>query len=59
MFYRDSGWVIVPGAAPPRIIKVLEYVGGPRTTLCFSSSMIHAHADDLFQRMKVKGFSSA
>jgi polyphosphate kinase len=55
-FGRDSGLAIIP--APrllPRIIKVPEEVGGPGDNYVFLSSMIHAHADDLFQGMKVKG----
>ncbi|MDO9321828.1 MAG: polyphosphate kinase 1 [Pseudomonas sp.] len=55
-FGRDSGLAIIP--APrllPRVIKVPEEVGGPGANHVFLSSMIHAHADDLFQGMKVKG----
>ncbi|HSC82938.1 MAG TPA: polyphosphate kinase, partial [Pseudomonas sp.] len=55
-FGRDSGLAIIP--APrllPRIIKVPEEVGGAGDNYVFLSSMIHAHADDLFQGMKVKG----
>ncbi|MBN3863480.1 polyphosphate kinase 1, partial [Pseudomonas frederiksbergensis] len=55
-FGRDSGLAIIP--APrllPRVIKVPEEVGGPGDNYVFLSSMIHAHADDLFQGMKVKG----
>lgn len=55
-FGRDSGLAIIP--APrllPRIIRVPEDVGGPGDNYVFLSSMIHAHADDLFQGMKVKG----
>lgn len=55
-FGRDSGLAIIP--APrllPRVIKVPEDVGGPGDNHVFLSSMIHAHADDLFQGMKVKG----
>ncbi|MFZ3186554.1 MAG: polyphosphate kinase 1 [Pseudomonas sp.] len=55
-FGRDSGLAIIP--APrllPRVIKVPEDVGGPGANHVFLSSMIHAHADDLFQGMKVKG----
>ncbi len=54
-FGRDSGLAIIP--APrllPRIIKVPEEVGAGDNYV-FLSSMIHAHADDLFQGMKVKG----
>ncbi len=55
-FGRDSGLAIIP--APrllPRVIKVPEEVGGTGDNYVFLSSMIHAHADDLFQGMKVKG----
>ncbi len=55
-FGRDSGLAIIP--APrllPRVIKVPEEVGGAGDNYVFLSSMIHAHADDLFQGMKVKG----
>ncbi len=55
-FGRDSGLAVIP--APrllPRIIKVPEEVGGPGANYVFLSSMIHAHADDLFPGMKVKG----
>jgi polyphosphate kinase len=55
-FGRDSGLAIIP--APrllPRVIKVPEEVCGPGANHVFLSSMIHAHADDLFQGMKVKG----
>ncbi|WP_043198954.1 polyphosphate kinase 1 [Pseudomonas putida] len=55
-FGRDSGLAIIP--APrllPRVIRVPEEVGGPGANHVFLSSMIHAHADDLFQGMKVKG----
>ena len=55
-FGRDSGLAIIP--APrllPRIIRVPEEIGGAGDNYVFLSSMIHAHADDLFQGMKVKG----
>ncbi|AZZ43898.1 MAG: polyphosphate kinase 1 [Pseudomonadales bacterium] len=55
-FGRDSGLAIIP--APrllPRVIRVPEEVGGPGANHVFLSSMIHAHADDLFHGMKVKG----
>ncbi|AHL74013.1 polyphosphate kinase [Stutzerimonas stutzeri] len=55
-FGRDSGLAIIP--APrllPRVIRVPEEVGGPGANYVFLSSMIHAHADDLFHGMKVKG----
>jgi polyphosphate kinase len=55
-FGRDSGLAIIP--APrllPRIIRIPEEVGGAGDNYVFLSSMIHAHADDLFPGMKVKG----
>ena len=55
-FGRDSGLAILP--APrllPRVIQVPEDVGGPGVNYVFLSSMIHAHADDLFHGMSVKG----
>jgi polyphosphate kinase len=55
-FGRDSGLAIIP--APrllPRIIRVPEEVCGPGDNYVFLSSMIHAHADDLFHGMSVKG----
>ncbi len=55
-FGRDSGLAILP--APrllPRVIQVPEEVGGPGVNYVFLSSMIHAHADDLFHGMSVKG----
>ena len=55
-FGRDSGLAILP--APrllPRIIQVPEEIGGPGVNYVFLSSMIHAHADDLFHGMSVKG----
>ena len=55
-FGRDSGLAIIP--APrllPRVIRVPEEISGPGDNFVFLSSMIHAHADDLFPGMKVKG----
>ena len=55
-FGRDSGLAIIP--APrllPRVIKLPAEVGGPGDNFVFLSSMIHAHADDLFNGMSVKG----
>ena len=55
-FGRDSGLAILP--APrllPRIIQIPEEVGGPGVNYVFLSSMIHAHADDLFHGMSVTG----
>lgn len=55
-FGRDSGLAIIP--APrllPRVIRIPAEVSGPGDNFVFLSSMIHAHADDLFQGMTVKG----
>ena len=55
-FGRDSGLAILP--APrllPRIIQIPEEVGGAGVNYVFLSSMIHAHADDLFHGMTVTG----
>lgn len=55
-FGRDSGLAIIP--APrllPRVIRIPSEVSGPGDNFVFLSSMIHAHADDLFQGMTVKG----
>ena len=55
-FGRDSGLAIIP--APrllPRVIKLPPEIGGPGDNFVFLSSMIHAHADDLFNGMSVKG----
>ncbi len=55
-FGRDSGLAIVPAPRVlPRIIRIPEEAAGPGDNFVFLSSMIHAHADDLFQGMKVKG----
>ncbi|TWH71458.1 polyphosphate kinase [Azomonas agilis] len=55
-FGRNSGMAIIP--APrllPRVIRIPEEVGGPGDNFVFLSSMIHAHADELFLGMRVKG----
>ena len=55
-FGRDSGLAIIPAPRSlPRIIRLPEDVAGPGDNYVFLSSMIHAHADDLFHGMKVKG----
>ncbi|UYP30225.1 polyphosphate kinase 1 [Pseudomonas sp. Z8(2022)] len=55
-FGRDSGLAVIPAPRSlPRVIRVPEEVGGPGDNYVFLSSMIHAHADDLFHGMKVKG----
>ncbi len=55
-FGRDSGLAILP--APrllPRLIRLPEDIAGPGDNFVFLSSMIHAHADELFHGMRVKG----
>jgi polyphosphate kinase len=55
-FGRDSGLAIIPAPRSlPRIIRLPEDVAGEGDNYVFLSSMIHAHADDLFSGMKVKG----
>ncbi|WP_152219305.1 polyphosphate kinase 1 [Pseudomonas sp. SCB32] len=55
-FGRDSGLAIIPAPRSlPRIIRLPEEVAGAGDNYVFLSSMIHAHADDLFHGMKVKG----
>ncbi|MFZ5958796.1 polyphosphate kinase 1 [Pseudomonas sp. QL9] len=55
-FGRDSGLAIIPAPRSlPRIIRLPEDVAGEGDNYVFLSSMIHAHADDLFAGMKVKG----
>ena len=55
-FGRDSGLAVLPAPRGlPRIIRIPEEVGGTGVNYVFLSSMIHAHADDLFNGMSVKG----
>ncbi len=55
-FGRDSGLAIIPAPRSlPRVIRVPEEVSGAGDHFVFLSSMIHAHADDLFHGMRVKG----
>lgn len=55
-FGRDSGLAIIPAPRSlPRIIKLPPEIAGEGDNFVFLSSMIHAHADDLFPGMKVKG----
>ena len=56
-FGRDSGLAIIPAPRSlPRVIRMPDEIAGPGDNFVFLSSMIHAHADDLFSGMKVKGF---
>lgn len=55
-FGRDLNYAIVPAPRTlPRIIKLPEDLGNPGHNFIFLSSMIHAHADQLFPGMEVKG----
>ncbi len=55
-FGRNSGLAILPAPRSlPRLIRVPEEIGGPGVNYVFLSSMLHAHANDLFHGMKVKG----
>lgn len=56
LFGRNSGLAIVPAPRSlPRIVRIPEEVGGKGDNYVFLSSLIHAHADDLFPGMQVKG----
>lgn len=56
MFGRSSGLAIIPAPRSlPRIVRIPEQVGGAGDNFVFLSSLIHAHADDLFPGMQVKG----
>lgn len=55
-FGRNSGLAILPAPRSlPRLINVPEEIGGPGVNYVFLSSMIHAHASDLFNGMDIKG----
>ena len=55
-FGRDLGLAILPAPRSlPRLIRIPEEIGGPGINHVFLSSMIHAHANDLFHGMRVKG----
>ncbi len=55
-FGRDLGLAILPAPRSlPRLIRIPEAIGGEGVNHVFLSSMIHAHADDLFHGMSVKG----
>ncbi|WP_020410637.1 polyphosphate kinase 1 [Hahella ganghwensis] len=55
-FGRETGLAIVPAPRSlPRLVRLPDDVGGPGDHLVFLSSIIHAHADDLFPGMTVKG----
>lgn len=54
-FGRDSGLAILPAPRSlPRLIRLPEEVASGGVQHVFLSSIIHAHADELFQGMRVK-----
>ena len=55
-FGRDSGLAIIPAPRSlPRLIRMPDELCAGGDNFVFLSSMIHAHADDLFPGMKVMG----
>ncbi|HDZ55663.1 MAG TPA: polyphosphate kinase 1 [Pseudomonas xinjiangensis] len=55
-FGRDSGLAIIPAPRSlPRLIRLPQELTAGADDYVFLSSMIHAHADDLFPGMKVLG----
>ena len=55
-FGRDPGLAIIPAPRSlPRLIRLPEELCDGGDNFVFLSSMIHAHADDLFPGMKVLG----
>ena len=55
-FGRDSGLAIIPAPRSlPRLIRMPDELCSGGDNFVFLSSMIHAHADDLFPGMKVLG----
>lgn len=55
-FGRDIGLAVIPAPRSlPRIIEFPSDLATNGTNFVFLSSMIHAHADDLFPGMTVKG----
>jgi polyphosphate kinase len=55
-FGRETGMAIVPAPRSlPRLVRLPDEVCGDGDNLVFLSSMIHAHADELFPGMEVKG----
>ena len=55
-FGRDSGLAIIPAPRSlPRLIRVPDELCDGGDNYVFLSSMIHAHADDLFPGMQVLG----
>lgn len=55
-FGRDLGLAVVPAPRSlPRVIAFPEHLCGSNSEFVFLSSMIHAHADELFPGMTVRG----
>ncbi len=55
-FGRETGMAIVPAPRSlPRLVRLPDEVCDGGDNLVFLSSMIHAHADELFPGMEVKG----
>ncbi|GAA3561218.1 polyphosphate kinase 1 [Marinobacter xestospongiae] len=55
-FGRETGMAIVPAPRSlPRLVRLPDEVCDGGDNLVFLSSMIHAHADQLFPGMEVKG----
>ncbi|MFT5083172.1 MAG: polyphosphate kinase [Lentisphaeria bacterium] len=55
-FGRDLNHAIVPAPRSlPRVVELPKELGSEGHNFIFLSSMIHAHADQLFPGMKVKG----
>jgi polyphosphate kinase len=55
-FGRETGMAIVPAPRSlPRLVRFPDSVSGEGDNIVFLSSIIHAHADQLFPGMDVKG----
>ncbi|PCM42984.1 polyphosphate kinase 1 [Marinobacter sp. ANT_B65] len=55
-FGRETGMAIVPAPRSlPRLVRLPDEICNGGENLVFLSSMIHAHADELFPGMEVKG----
>ncbi|MDX1634536.1 MAG: polyphosphate kinase 1 [Marinobacter sp.] len=55
-FGRETGMAIVPAPRSlPRLVRLPDDVCNGGNNLVFLSSMIHAHADELFPGMEIKG----
>lgn len=55
-FGRETGMAIVPAPRSlPRLVRLPDDICAGGDNLVFLSSMIHAHADELFPGMEVKG----